>query len=1282
MIEDQIKVLLVDDEPAILDQAEIYLERENENIQLTSVISADEALNLLNQEEFDVVVSDYQMPGTNGLELLKKINKQREEDLPFILFTGKGREEVAMEALNLGADRYVRKGGDPETQFGLLSDAITQEYTLYKKEKQLKKSEKEKRKILDSASEHVIYHDEDHKVKWANQAAADSVGEDLEELEGQKCYKIWGYQEKPCDTCPVTKALESGEVERGEVKSPDGRYWYITASPVFDEEGNIEGVVEVSLNITERKEHLEKLKKLSNEYETIFNNVQESIFLIDVTEEKDFEIQRLNPYEEEIMGYETEEVRGKTPVEAFGEELGKKFEKKYRRCLENKQTISYEEEVELSTGKKITLTRLTPMIIDDEVEKIIGTSLDITERKKMEREIWRRKNRFETLVSNAHEGIYIRDLDGTITYVNEKFAELHGYERNELIGMTSWDLLHEDSKEEIISEEKYNEKLIQEEDPVEIKIKRKDDEIRHALITNSKTVGIDGEEQIFGIVRDITEQKEQEKELERKNKYLEHVPEFVTIIDEKGQVKYRSQASSEIEDIVPEDIIGKDGLDFIHPDDREKTESLFSEVLENPGEEFRAELRAKTEEGWVWFEARAVNCLDNSDIDGIIVTGRDIDRWKEKEKELKQKEEYIKYSPDITIVLDEEGIVKYQSHLGDEILGSKKLDLIGKKPFDLVHPDYQERVMDSFDTVLENPEEIDITEFKFKTPDGWRWFETRAQNSLDDPDIDGIILSVRDITRRKETEKELEERNEKIKKLHEKATELNKCQNEVEVCEHVVDASEEILDFKVCGIDFVEDGKFVPIALSSEIEEGFIEREVEEAGISRKVYEEGESLLVKDRRDLDFSKPVVSEYRASITIPLDDMGIYQALSTEVGTFDEKDLELAELLVNHASEAIKRLRSEQELKDSKKIVEELHEASAELERCHSEDEVYEKALETAKNILDFDMCGFDAVEGDRFVVKANTSEVPEGGYIGKKISEGGTSKKTYLNQESYLIDDLMADKDAKPVKTDYRSLISVPIDEFGIFQAVSTEPNHFDEDDLKMSELLIDHVIEALQRLKRNKRDEILHSLLRHDVGNKLQIANGYFTLLEDFGDFSEETEKMIDKTKDAIRSGEEIIQKIRKLRKIDTEDEVRMRDINTAIEKAVEIHGDKKEEKGIDIEMETTRCEVKAGSLIEEVFSNLIENSIKHSDCSLIKISVEVKEENCLVKFEDDGIGIDDDLKNKIFKSGFKKGEKAGSGLGMYLVKEIIDTYDGYVEVSDSDLGGAKFEIYLKKENL
>ena len=117
-----ISILYVDDEPGLLEIGKIYLER-MERVIVDTCESVDEALNKLQDAPFDVIISDYQMPGKDGIEFLK-ILRGLGDSIPFIIFTGKGRQEVVIEALNNGADFYVQKGGDPKSQFAELSNKV------------------------------------------------------------------------------------------------------------------------------------------------------------------------------------------------------------------------------------------------------------------------------------------------------------------------------------------------------------------------------------------------------------------------------------------------------------------------------------------------------------------------------------------------------------------------------------------------------------------------------------------------------------------------------------------------------------------------------------------------------------------------------------------------------------------------------------------------------------------------------------------------------------------------------------------------------------------------------------------------------------------------------------------------------------------------------------------------------------------------------------------------------------------------------------------------------
>ena len=97
-----IRILLIDDEPNLLEVSKEFLELDK-SLSVDAVTSADDALGQLRHQNYDVIVSDYQMPDKDGIQLLKEIRGAGNK-VPFILFTGRGREEIAIEAFENGAD--------------------------------------------------------------------------------------------------------------------------------------------------------------------------------------------------------------------------------------------------------------------------------------------------------------------------------------------------------------------------------------------------------------------------------------------------------------------------------------------------------------------------------------------------------------------------------------------------------------------------------------------------------------------------------------------------------------------------------------------------------------------------------------------------------------------------------------------------------------------------------------------------------------------------------------------------------------------------------------------------------------------------------------------------------------------------------------------------------------------------------------------------------------------------------------------------------------------------
>ncbi len=217
-----------------------------------------------------------------------------------------------------------------------------------------------------------------------------------------------------------------------------------------------------------------------------------------------------------------------------------------------------------------------------------------------------------------------------------------------------------------------------------------------------------------------------------------------------------------------------------------------------------------------------------------------------------------------------------------------------------------------------------------------------------------------------------------------------------------------------------------------------------------------------------------------------------------------------------------------------------------------------------------------------------------------------------------------------------------------------------------------------EKKEAEKREEFLHSLLRHDLRNKTQIVQGYLELLQDY-DLPVEAEEYVRKAEKGIGDSMDLIEKVRTLRSIDREEEIKEVGIGSMIKNVINERQLQAQEKGMEIEFEEIDSKVLGESLLEELFSNLIENSIKHSGGDKIRVTSREKENECIITVEDDGQGISGEYKDKIFERGFKGEDTGGFGLGMYLVKQIIERYNGSIEVKDSELGGARFDIHLQK---
>ncbi len=179
-----INILLVDDDTEYLNLEEIFLRKVNPLFNPVGVESAGHALERIRDDGFDVIVSDYMMPDTDGLEFLRILREEYRTDIPFIMLTGRGREEVAMKTLNLEGDRYIQKGGAPKAQFAVLAQAIEQEIEHYKTKKKLAIT----KHSVDKASDGIFWVDSEGKFLYTNERVSSRLGYDSD---GLKEMYVW-----------------------------------------------------------------------------------------------------------------------------------------------------------------------------------------------------------------------------------------------------------------------------------------------------------------------------------------------------------------------------------------------------------------------------------------------------------------------------------------------------------------------------------------------------------------------------------------------------------------------------------------------------------------------------------------------------------------------------------------------------------------------------------------------------------------------------------------------------------------------------------------------------------------------------------------------------------------------------------------------------------------------------------------------------------------------------------------------------------------------------------
>ncbi|MDF3819760.1 PAS domain-containing protein [Leptospira sp. 96542] len=175
-------------------------------------------------------------------------------------------------------------------------------------------------------------------------------------------------------------------------------------------DGLINDITELLHIKTDLKNQSTEIQNLLLENEMVFHGTQDAMFLIEVTQEQEYIIRRVNKAYEEATGITQEFVKGKTPIDLLGETVGKQIINNYINCINQGIPISYEESVENLASSKTWTTALSPVFINNQIRYIVGASKDITEQKKAKETLKKSNERFDLILEASSDGWFDRDL--------------------------------------------------------------------------------------------------------------------------------------------------------------------------------------------------------------------------------------------------------------------------------------------------------------------------------------------------------------------------------------------------------------------------------------------------------------------------------------------------------------------------------------------------------------------------------------------------------------------------------------------------------------------------------------------------------------------------------------------------------------------------------------------------------------------------------------------------------------------------------------------------------
>lgn len=639
-----IAILYVDDEPALLEPTRISLEK-RKGFVVDTAMSAKEALDKIALRAFDVIVSDYQMPEMDGIQLIRKLREDG-NDIPFIIFTGKGREEAVIEAYNAGADFYLAKGGKPRAMFLDLANKIRQVVHRKRAERALRESEERYRKVVEQSHD-AIYIYQGTRFVFVNDRVSEISGYSKSELYGMNILDLIHPDDRDRIN-EIARRRMTGETApdtyEARILTKEGETRYLELSMkqlIFNGKNAAQGSVR---DITDRRIAEDALRRSEEKYRSIFNSFDDLYYQTDM----DGIIRILSPSCKKITGWDATELIGHQVLDLYP------FPEQRKQLLStmftNGAVHDYEVILRNRNGDHLNVSVTSHVVRDENGNPagLEGTLRDISGRKQVEEALHASEERYRTLADFLPVIVFEIDRAGIVTFANRQVYPTFGIDTGEnLAGLNVMDYIVPEERE---SARVNMAKVFAGETRrgYEYRLRRRDGSSFPAMITASaitdrKTGTVAG---LRGVIIDLTEMKKKDAALHQSEEsyhgLFNTVKDGICILDSQGIFIEVNRGAEEMFGHPHSFFIGKT-IEALSAPGHADPECALSRVrdaalgttqqfefwgIRKGGEEFLVEIRLYK---GTYFGKEA-----------IILLSVDITERKRAEEELKSSEQYLK----------------------------------------------------------------------------------------------------------------------------------------------------------------------------------------------------------------------------------------------------------------------------------------------------------------------------------------------------------------------------------------------------------------------------------------------------------------------------------------------------------------------------------------------------------------------------------------------------------------------------------------------------------------